>query len=166
MMSNTRKRILFITYAATVAALYVVLTWLMAAFDLSGQGAVQLRLSEMLCILPYFTTAAIPGLTLGCLLANLLTGAMWQDVVFGTLATLLGALGSYLLRRFKWLTPLPPILANTIIIPFVLKFAYQLDDGLWFLFLTVFGGEVLSVYLFGMLLLFALEPHRKQIFKI
>ena len=164
-MSNVHKKTLYITYAASIAALYVVLTWLVSTLGLSGQGAIQVRISEMLCILPYFTGAAVPGLTLGCLLANILTGAMWQDIVFGTLATLLGALGSYWLRRCKWLVPLPPILANTLIIPFVLKYAYQLEDGFWLLLFGVFGGEVLSVYLFGMLLLLALEPHRKQIFK-
>lgn len=163
--STSAQRLRHLMQAAIIAALYVALTWLSAAFGLSGQGAIQLRISEALCILPYFTSAAIPGLALGCLLANLVTAAALPDLVFGTLATLLGALGTYFLRRFRWLAALPPIAANTLIIPFVIRYAYiGIEDALWFLFLTVGAGELLSVGVLGTLLLLALEPHRTRIF--
>ena len=75
MNTKTHRTLLGMTYAAVIAALYVALTFLSSLFGLSGQGAVQLRISEALTVLPYFTAAAVPGVTLGCLLANLLTGA-------------------------------------------------------------------------------------------
>ncbi len=165
MQKNTHRKIVFLTHAGIIAALYVVLTWLSALLGLSGKGAIQLRLSEALCILPYFTAAAVPGLTVGCLLANLLTGAALPDIVFGTLATLLGAIGTRLLKRWRYLAPVPPIVANTVIIPFVIRFAYvDVTDSLPFLFLTVGIGEILSVGVFGMILLFALQKYRSRIF--
>jgi hypothetical protein len=92
------KKVLFITQAAMIAALYVVLTKLISAFNLAS-GAIQIRISEMLCILPVFTPAAIPGLFAGCLIANTLTGSIIWDIIFGSIATLLGAIGTYLLRK-------------------------------------------------------------------
>ena len=114
------KKVLLIVQAAMIAAVYVVLTYFISAFNLAS-GAIQVRISEALTILPYFTPAAIPGLSIGCLLANLLTGAAIYDVVFGSLATLLGAIGTYLLRKHKFLCTLPPVVANMLIIPFVLR---------------------------------------------
>lgn len=164
-MSRFHQKNLYLVRAAVIAALYVALTWLVAPFGLSGMGAVQLRISEALCILPYFTSAAIPGLTIGCLLANLFTAAALPDIVFGTLATLLGALGTWALRRWRFLAPLPPILANTLIIPFVIKYAYvNVAESLPFLFLSVGIGELLSVGVFGMILLVALERVRRPLF--
>ncbi len=166
MRKNTHRQLLFLTYASIIAALYVVLTWLCSLLGLSGMGAIQLRLSEALCVLPYFTAAAVPGLTVGCLLANLFTGAALPDIVFGTLATFLGAVGTRLLRRWRYLSPLPPILSNTVIIPFVIRYAYvDVTDSLPFLFLTVGLGEVLSVGVFGTILLLALQKYRYRIFK-
>lgn len=118
MQKNTNK-IIFICQAAMIAALYVVMTYAINAFNLAS-GAIQVRVSEALTILPFFTPAAIPGLVIGCFIANLSTGAVILDVIFGTLATLLGALGTYALRKYKWLAPLPPIISNTIIVPWVL----------------------------------------------
>ena len=91
------KRVKFICHAALIAAIYVLLTYLAAAMGLSS-GVIQVRFSEALCILPYFTAAAIPGVTLGCLLANILTGCAFWDIVFGTLATLIGVVCAYYLR--------------------------------------------------------------------
>ena len=151
--------------AAMIAALYVVLTWLCALFGLSGQGFIQLRLSEALCVLPYFTASAVPGLALGCLLANILTGAHVLDIFVGTLATLLGALGTRALRKWRFLTPLPPILANTLLVPFVLRYAYfQTDMAFPLLFLSVGIGEVLSAGVCGILLLLVLERYRTPLF--
>ena len=115
------KKINFLTQAAMIAALYVVLTLAINAFGLAS-GAIQVRVSEALTILPYFTPAAIPGLFIGCLLSNTITGCALFDIIFGSIATLLGAVGTYLLRRHKWLAPVSPIIANTIIVPFVLSY--------------------------------------------
>ena len=119
------KKVLFLTQAAVIAAIYVVLTIFISAFNLAS-GAIQVRISEALTILPFFTPAAIPGLAIGCLLSNLLTGAAVYDVVFGSLATLLGAVGTYLLPKHKFLCTLPPVIANMVIIPFVLRYGYGL----------------------------------------
>ena len=106
------KKVLFVVQAALIAAIYVVLTYFISAFNLAS-GAIQVRISEALTVLPYFTPAAIPGLAIGCFLSNLLTGCLPMDVLFGSLATLIGAIGSYLLRKNKWLVPIPPIVSNT-----------------------------------------------------
>lgn len=156
------QKILFIVHAAAIAALYVLLTFLASAFGLASY-AVQIRFSEALTILPFFTPAAIPGLTAGCLLSNLLTGCALPDILFGTLATLIGALLTRLLRRHKWLAPVPPIAANTLIIPPVLLYAYGIRP-LWLSFLTVFAGEVISCGVLGLLLLRLLGRYRKQLF--
>ena len=158
------KKAYFITQAAVIAALYVVLTLFINAFDLAS-GAIQVRISEALTILPYFTPAAVPGLFIGCLLSNFMTGAAIWDIIFGSLATLIGAIGTYLLRKWKWCAPLPPILSNTIIIPFVLTYAYGIPGGIPFFMLTVGAGEVLSCGVLGMILLFVLQRYRNIIFK-
>ena len=152
MRNNTKNLCL----CALIAAIYVILTWLSALFGLSS-GAIQVRFSEMLCILPMFTPAAIPGLTLGCLIANFLSGYVVVDVIFGTFATFLGALGTYLFRKQKYLAFLPPIISNAVIVPLVLKFAYGIGDAYWFLVFTVGIGELVSVGVFGFLLHRALE---------
>lgn len=159
------KNILYLCQAAMIAALYVVLTFIANAFGLANRD-IQVRFSEALTILPYFTPAAIPGLTIGCLLSNFLTGCVPLDILFGTLATLLGALGTYALRRFKWLVPLPPILFNTLIVPWVLRFAYEIPSAVWYLMITVGAGEIISCGILGTLLLIALEKSGKNIFKV
>lgn len=156
------KKVLFIVHAALIAALYVVLTLLANFFGLANY-AIQVRFSEALTILPFFTTAAIPGLGIGCLLSNILTGCALPDIIFGTAATLIGAVFTWILRKNKWLAPLPPIIANTVIIPFVLLYAYGMKP-LWFSFLTVGIGEIISCGVLGLLLLNALLRYRKYIF--
>lgn len=170
------KKVLFIVQAAVIAAVYVVLTYFISAFGLAS-GAIQIRISEALCILPYFTPAAIPGLFLGCLLSNLLTGGIVWDVVFGSLATLLGALGTWLISgrpglkssspssaKSKWLAPLPPIAANTLIVPFVLYYAYNFPGSIPYFMLTVGIGEVISCGILGLILLNVLNKYKKYIF--
>lgn len=156
------KNVVFLTQAAMIAALYVVLTFAANALGLANY-AVQIRFSEALTILPYFTPAAIPGLFIGCIISNILTGCALLDVIFGSIATLIGALFTYRLRRCRWLAPLPPIVSNAIIVPFVLKYAYGIVP-VWFSFLTVTAGEILSCGVTGMLLLFALERYRGVLF--
>ena len=168
MNKNTHRQVLFLAQAGIIAALYVVLTWLSALFGLSGQNAIQIRISEALCILPYFTPAAVPGLTIGCLLANLLTGAAPLDVVFGTLATLLGAVGAALLRRWRFVAPWPNVVSNTLIVPFVVFYVYYGGDTaevtIPYLFATVFIGEVIAGGVLGTVLLLALYRRRDKIF--
>ena len=158
--SATRKRIVYVCQSGLIAALYTVLTVFVGAFGLAS-GAVQFRVSEALCVLPFFTPAAIPGLTIGCLISNLLTGCLWQDILFGTFATLIGALGARMLRKVFWLVPLPTVVANTVIVPFVLAYAYHMEGGLPFLMLTVGAGEILSAYVLGIVLLLALKKYER-----
>ncbi len=160
-MSN--KKTSYLTLAAMIAALYVVLTYLSNAFGLAN-GAIQFRLSEALTILPFFTPAAIPGLAIGCFLSNLLTGCAALDIVFGTLATLLGAVGSYYLRRFKFAVTIPPVLANMVIVPWVLQTAYGVTDGFFYLMVTVGIGEIAMCMGLGSLLLVAFGKRAKAIF--
>ena len=159
-----KKPVLFLTQGAVIAAMYVALTLVSNAFGLAS-GVIQVRISEALTILPYFTPAAIPGLFVGCLVSNILAGGVVWDVIFGSVATLLGAVFTYLLRKVKWLAPVPPILSNMLIIPFVLRYAYGAPDALWFMMLTVGAGELISAGVLGILLLLGLEKHRNAIFK-
>ena len=156
------KKALFITQAAVIAALYVVLVLI---FNYISFGPIQFRVAEALTILPYFTPAAIPGLFIGCILANVIGGAVIWDIIFGSIATLIGAVFTYLLRKkSKFLAPLPPVLANTIIVPWVLKYAYGAEEMVWFMAVTVGIGEILACYVLGMILLFALNKVRRQVF--
>ena len=158
------KKVLFVAQAALIAAIYVVLTYFISAFHLAS-GAIQVRISEALTILPFFTPAAIPGLAIGCFLSNLLTGCLPMDVIFGSLATFIGAVGSYLLRKHKWLVPLPPVLANVMIVPYVLAYVYGAEGSIPFFMVTVGIGEVISCYVLGSVLMNALQPYRNILFK-
>lgn len=162
------KKILYISQAAIIAALYIALSSLSGMLGLAS-SSIQVRISEALCVLPFFTPAAVPGLFIGCLFFNLLSGCIWQDVLFGSLATLIGAVLTLLLCRFAkkkkaatFLLPLPTILANTFIIPFVLTFyglkGVYLADALF-----IFIGEFISAGLVGMLLLHAIMPFRDRL---
>lgn len=158
------KKVTFITHAAIIAALYVVLTFVANALGLAS-GSIQIRLSEALTILPFFTPAAIPGLFVGCLLSNILTGCALIDIIFGSLATLIGAIGSYLIRRNKYLVPIPPIIANALIVPFILIYGYGLpSSSLLFFVFTVGVGEIISCGILGLLLMRALEKYKKVLF--
>ena len=126
------KRVLYLTQGAVIAAIYVVLCQIFAPISFRD---VQVRIAEGLTILPFFTPAAVPGLFVGCILGNLLGGAILWDVVFGSTATLIGALGTWAIgrwirrkhpdsRKMKFLLPVPPIAANAVIIPFILYYGY------------------------------------------
>ena len=158
---NKNEKLVFICQAAVIAALYVVLTYVFSAF---ASGVIQVRVSEALTILPAFTPAAIPGLVIGCLLSNTLTGCVLLDIIFGSVATLIGALGSYALRRHTWLVPIPPIVSNMIIVPFVLRYAYGATDAFPFMIATVGAGEIISCYLLGMILYGALKKVNHTLF--
>lgn len=156
-----QKKTKILVTGAIIAALYVVLTFLANAFGLAS-GVIQVRISEALNVLVCFTGAAVPGVTVGCLLANLLTGGIVMDVIFGTLASFIGAFGGYLLRKNRLLALLCPILSNTLIVPFVLKFAYGAPDAIWFLFGSVAVGEVISCGILGFLLGHVLDRYGKN----
>lgn len=147
---------------AVIAAIYVVLTMI---FQPISFGPIQFRISEALCVLPYFTPAAVPGVFIGCLISNMLGGSVIMDVVFGSFATLIGAIGSRLLRENRYLVSLPPILSNVIIIPWVLKYAYGAEDMIWFMMITVGIGEILAIGVLGQLLITALDKYKIVIFQ-
>lgn len=175
---KSRNALLFTAQAGLIAAVYVALTYVSALLGLAS-GAIQVRISEALCILPLFTPAAIPGLFIGCAIANTLTGSLPFDILFGSLATLLGALGAYWIGKQiqkhnnktsrnvlgKLLIPLPNFLTNIIIVPWVLRFVYGDTAAIWFLTLTVGIGELIAGIGLGLILLFTLEKRAKNIFK-
>lgn len=158
MKENKTRNLVF---GALIAAIYVVLTMVFRPISF---GPIQFRISEALCVLPYFTPAAIPGVFIGCLISNLLGGSVMMDVIFGSLATLIGAIGSWLLRRNRFMVSVPPIVSNTLIIPWVLKFAYGSEDLIWYMMVTVGIGEILAIGLLGQLLITALMKYRSVIF--
>lgn len=161
MKDKSAFSVAWITRAAMIAAIYVVLTILFAPISF---GEVQVRISEALTILPLFTPAAIPGLFVGCLIANIMNGAIVVDVIFGSLATLIGAVGGYMLRRNRWLVPIPSIAANSVIVPLVLRFGYGVNLPMPLLVLSIFAGEFLSCYVLGELLALILAPYKRVIF--
>ena len=152
----------FLAEAAVIGAIYVVLTLLFAPLS---YGEIQIRFSEALTILPLFTPAAIPGLFVGCLVGNILGGAILPDIIFGSIATLIGAIGTYMLRQQKPVYgTLPPIIANIVIVPFVLRYGYGVALPIPFMMLTVGIGEVASCHVLGLVLYTALSRYRNTLF--
>ncbi|MDR3294930.1 MAG: QueT transporter family protein [Clostridiales Family XIII bacterium] len=153
-MSRTR----FLVQAALIGAVYAALTMALAPLS---YGPVQMRVSEALTVLPYFTPAAIPGLFVGCFLANLISPVGAVDVVCGSLATLLAACASYGLRKWRFLTPLPPVLFNAVIIGTMLYYVYDVDLSLPLNMAWVGLGQLVACYVLGYPLLRLLEKHRR-----
>lgn len=152
-----KEKTLHLTRAALIAALYVILTFVSQMFGLAS-GVIQIRLSELLTVMPLLYKEAIPGLWIGCLIANLMTGCAAWDIVFGTLATFLGALGTYYIGRKKpILGPIFPILSNMLIVPWVLQFVYGAKESYLFLVATVGVGEFICCGLLGWQLYKALK---------
>lgn len=144
----------FLVQGAAIAAVYVVLTLVFAPLSF---GEVQIRFSEALTVLPFFTPAAIPGLFVGCIIANLLGGAIPVDIIFGSIATLIGAFFTYKLRNTgKWTAPIPPIVSNIVIVPLVLRYGYGINP--------VGAGEFISAGVIGMILLGALSKYKNVLF--
>ena len=153
----------FLVEAAAIGAIYVVLTVLFAPLS---YGEVQIRFSEALTILPFFTPAAIPGLFVGCIIANLFGGAIPVDIIFGSIATLIGAVFTYKLRKCnRFFAPIPPIVANAVIVPFVLRFGYGVNLPIPLMMLTVGVGEVVSCAVIGLILQTALLKYKNVIFR-
>jgi uncharacterized membrane protein len=161
------KKIKSVTHAAVIAATYVVLTYLTNLLGLAN-GAVQCRLSEAMCVLPAFTPSAVPGLFIGCMLSNILTGCSIPDIVFGSIATLIGAYGALVISRKKcsrYFLCIPTIVSNAVIVPFVLKYSYGISGGLWYFFVTVALGEIISCGILGNLLYKSLYKKSDLLFK-
>ena len=179
-----RYSALFLTRAALIAALYVALSLLSVQLGLCS-GVIQCRFSEALTILPAFLPESIPGLFIGCLLTNIISGGNPWDIAFGSVATLLGAIGTYLIGRavrkaakkpfesrpvlrivvLTAMFSVSPIVANALIIPPILKFAYGVEDAMWFLTVTVAAGEIIACGVFGGILLAALlkNPYTRKL---
>lgn len=162
MTSFKNNKTLFVTQSAIIAALYVLLTFISGAAGLSS-GPIQLRISEALTILPAFTPAAIPGLFIGCLLANILTGCALWDILFGSLVTFIAAVCTYALRQYKLMKYLPPILANTLCLPFILSMVYHFEGSIWYFMLTIFISETLSCGMLGALLFKLIQKNIQRI---
>lgn len=162
MKNSNRNSTTYIVYAAAIAAIYTVLTLVFAPLSF---GPVQLRVSEALCILPIFTPAAIPGIFIGCLLSNSLGGAHMADIIFGSLASLIGAYGTYMFRKNAYIALLPPIISNALIIPFVLRYAYGISELIPFMMLTVGIGEVMAIGVLGNMLRLVLEKYKHTLFE-
>ena len=158
------KNVRFMVQGALIAAIYAVLT---VAFAPISYGPLQVRISEALTVLPFFTPAAIPGLFIGCIIANLYgmlmgMGAGMLDVVFGSLATLLAAYLSYKMPK-KWLVPLPPVVVNGVVVGLMLYYVLQLP------LLATMGwvalGELVACYVIGYPLILVLNIYKDKIFR-
>lgn len=136
----------YLAEASVIAAIYAVLTIVLAPIS---YGAVQVRISEALTVLPFFTPAAVPGLFVGCIAANLLSPYGLPDLIFGSLATLIGAAGSYMLRKKPALVPLPPVISNGIIVGVMLYYVYEVPVPLFVQMLYVAVGEMIACYAVG-----------------
>lgn len=159
----TNKKLLLLAQAAMIAAMYVVLTFVFAPFSF---GEVQVRIAEALTVLPIFTPAAVPGLFVGCLIGNILGGAVLPDIVFGSAATLIGAFFTWQLReQHPVIAVFPPILSNAIIVPFVLRFGYGVPLPIPLMTLTVGVGEIISCGILGLLLYSVLKKYTGVLFR-
>lgn len=161
------KKVTGMLHAAMIAAIYVVLVII---FNYWSFGPIQFRIAEAITILPYFTSAAVPGLFVGCLLANFLGGSILADIIFGSIATLIGAIGTYLFAKLKgnvgrWMAPIPPIVSNMLIVPFVLKYGYGAQEAIPLMMVTIGIGEIIVCGVFGLILLAILEKYKNIIFK-
>jgi len=153
-MKNTK----FLIQAAIIAAIYATLTIVLMPFS---YGIMQVRVSEALTILPFFTPAAIPGLFIGCIVSNMVGPYGLLDMVLGSAATLLAAVCSYYLRSKPLLVPLPPVIANGIIIGSMLYYAYGVPMPLIACILWVAAGELIACYFIGYPLLKILKKYKK-----
>lgn len=143
------QKIKGIVLGAMTCAVYVIVT---LAIKPIASGPVQVRLSEALCVMPCFTPYAIPGLFLGCFVSNFISGSLFLDTVFGSIATLIGAIGTYFFRKNKYLCVLPPIISNTLIVPFVLAYVYKFPGSVYWFMVTVGAGELVSCGFLGIFL--------------
>lgn len=157
------KGVRFMTQAAMIAAIYVVLVFVFAPISF---GPVQIRVAEALTILPLITPAAVPGLFIGCLVGNLLSpGLIILDIVLGSLTTLVAAIISYKLRDKKYLVPMPPVILNMIVVPFIIKYGYGVPMPIYLSALAVGAGQLVSCYGLGLILIQVIDKYKHKIFK-
>ncbi len=154
--SSMRSKTKHLTHGAMIAVLYVILTYISMAMGMD-KGIIQCRLSEILTVLPVFFPSAVPGLFVGCILANTLTGCAFWDIVFGSLATLSAAFVTSKLKKAPYLAALPPIIINTAVIPLVLAYIYKVQPALPLIALSVFAAEVVSAGILGTLLILTIR---------
>ena len=161
-----------------IAALYIAITVIEDLTVGMTKDVIQVRISEALTVLPYFTPAAIPGLFIGCLVSNYIIlpktysimsvatyNAYTYDVIFGSLATLVGAIGTYAIRKYKFLAPLPPIVVNMFAVPLLFTYAYRFEDGsFWYYVATIGIGEAIACGVLGIALMLGLEDHKDKLF--
>ncbi len=147
-----------------IAGIYILITYVENATVGMTKDIIQVRLSEALNVLPYFTPAAIPGLFIGCLTSNWLVGCHPMDIIFGSVATLIGAIGTYLIRKHKFLASVPPILVNMIVIPLLFAYVYRYENSFWYFVATIGVGEVIACGVFGTALLLMLDDHKEALF--
>lgn len=149
----------FIIKSAIIAAIYAALTIVLLPIS---YGPIQMRASEALSILPYFTSAAIPGLFIGCLIANIAGGLGWMDIIFGSLATLISAILTRMIPKSKKiLVPLPAVIVNGIIVGWVVSKVYTEDTlPMAVTMLAVAAGQAVSCYGLGYPLLKLFEKYK------
>ena len=147
-----------------IAALYAGLT-ITEQFTVGmTKDIIQVRLSDALLILPVFTPAAIPGLFAGCLISNYVIGCHIYDVIFGSVATLIGAIGTYLVRKHKFMAPVPPIIINMIVIPILFAYVYRYENPFWYFVVAIGVGELIACGVLGIALMLGLEDHKDSLF--
>lgn len=148
---------------AIIAAVYALLTIFLAPIS---SGLIQCRVSEAMSVLPYFTFTAVPGLFIGCFLANLLTGAAIYDVIFGSLATLIAAFITYAMRKTvtKYLAPLPSVVVNALVVGWLLTYVYQVGVTYWAAVGYVAVGQAIACFALGLPLMSLLERFRGKLF--
>lgn len=155
---NMNKRTRYIVEGAIIGAIYAAITILLAPI---GYGQIQVRVAEALTVLPYFTPAAIPGLFIGCIVANIYGGGL-LDIIFGSLASLVAAILSRKAPK-RWLVPLPPVIINGLVIGWVLFMVQGLPY--WLTVGTVTLGQIVACYGLGYPLLLLLERNRGKVFE-
>ncbi len=148
----------YLAEAAVIAAIYALLTIVLAPIS---YGAVQVRISEALTVLPFFTPAAVPRLFVGCIAANIMSPYGLADLIFGSAASLIGAIGSYLLRKKPLLVPLAPVISNGIIVGAMLYYVYEVPLPLIVQMLYVALGEVVACYAIGYPLMKYLNKYKR-----
>jgi len=148
----------YLIQAAVIAAVYAAVTVLLAPFS---YGPIQVRVSEALTILPYFTPAAIPGLFVGCLAANLISPMGTVDLILGSLASLIAAWLSYKLRKKQILVPAPPVIVNGVVIGAMIYYVYGVPAPIIICMAWVAAGQVAACYILGYPLLCYLKKHKR-----
>ena len=145
-------------YAAAVAAIYAALTFMLQPISF---GPWQVRVSEALCVLPALFPAAIPGLAVGCLIANMAGGFGLPDIIFGTLATLAAALLTHKAKNHPPWIPFAPVVINAVVVGIILY--YMAGEPLWFSMMTVGVGQLIACYGLGLPLYFALKKYGSRL---